>query len=1013
MSLSGGNGGKTTRDFSSKEVDEMKRIGAILLLLFLLFPLKLKGDIADIERELKDISPSTGSQPFDAYDKLLAKIRLREQWHPALKKVDIVKILEDVKWENVKWEKNRSYVTFSNIVSVFLGIPNLKIIVGEGPFDYDAVLKISASFRALSKKYNEGVLYTGAYVEGKISLETREGFKIEDDFRGDIEPPDELLIEVKQHIEDYKSPESAPFYKVLDVPGSFVDKFARIYYKCFGRYAMAIASFQGDPLTGAPYQSLSPLLEELGEQLFDPLVYLLKNSREESIQTRSAIALEETKLPKAIPYLLDYAAMPAITRGEVIDEIVKIVKEKGGIEVVINCLKSENPRIRGLSAEVLGKVGGDKAVEELISALKDENPDVRMTAVRWLGNLKDKRAVEPLIAVLKNKKEQEEIRVAAVEALELIADPRAREPLLDVLQQRPSFEIMDAIQKALQVVPVPTPPPEDIPSLIKRWHQAVEQRNYPERQKTEELLISAGSKVVDGFIPIITNKKEKKDVREAAFTLLLLLKDQDKRLIEPCIKIAKDKDDEPTIRQAAIHCLGKLKAKEATDLLLSFLTDVKQPLWLRAVSAFNFGKIGDARAIEPLYFALKLNPVSPPSEKKEKEAAFYEFPVFTIPPTNYRSRDLQSSSAEALVFIGMPALERIKDALADENPQVRETMARALAESNEQWAKELLLSLAQDENTTIRLVAAGGLAKQNDARFLDVCLSVLNDEKAETVNKEWAVEIIVEWVEQTKSEFSDKRFVKPLLALMKQLLNPPATEEEREPDTYYIDSILGLISRIKDPSVFKELASLLNDENKNVRRSALNAILEMGPTEEIMNDLIYTSQNDEDPDNRATALDCLAKLNNPTAINAIVDAYKYDPDAGVRSTAFSLLEKLKSPYSIKPLAEFLVSCQDALRRQEIASFLKWADLKGASEVIIPYLKDKDPKVRKSAAEALGYLQSPYGVEELLELMTDEDKEVREAARGALREIAHNDYGEDVGKWRIWWERERSYLLKQR
>jgi HEAT repeat protein len=187
----------------------------------------------------------------------------------------------------------------------------------------------------------------------------------------------------------------------------------------------------------------------------------------------------------------------------------------------------------------------------------------------------------------------------------------------------------------------------------------------------------------------------------------------------------------------------------------------------------------------------------------------------------------------------------------------------------------------------------------------------------------------------------------------------------------------------------------------------------MGPTEEIMNDLIYASKNDEDPDNRATALDCLAKLNNPTAINAIVDAYKYDPDAGVRSTAFSLLEKLKSPYSIKPLAEFLVSCQDALRRQEIASFLKWTDLKGASEVIIPYLKDKDPKVRKSAAEALGYLQSPYGVEELLELMIDENKEVREAARGALREIAHNDYGEDVGKWRIWWEMERNYLLNQR
>jgi HEAT repeat protein len=1012
MSLSGGNGGKITRDFSSKEVDEMKRIGAILLFLCLLLPLKVKGDIADIERELKDISPPAGGQPPDAYDKLLAKIRLREQWHPALKKVDIIKILEDVKWENVKWEKNRTYGTFSNIVSVFLGIPNLKILVGEGPFDYDAVLKISASFRALSKKYNEGVLYTGAYVEGKISLETREGFKIEDDFRGNAEPPDELPVEVKQHIDDYKNPESAPFYKVLDVPGSFIDKFARMYYHCFGPYALAAVACSGDIRFGAPYQSLSPLLEEVGEQLFDPLVYLLKNSKWEWIQIGSAIALEKTKLPKAIPYLLEYATRPSTIRWEeIVDNVAKIVKEKGGIEIVLDCLKSGNPRVRDLSAEVLGRLGGDRAVEGLISALKDESPNVRMTAVRWLGNLKDKRAVEPLIAVLKDKKEEEEIRVAAAYSLGAIQDLRAREPLLDVLQQNPSSEIGEAIRKALQVVPVPTPSTEDIPNIVKRWRSAVEHKNYPERQKAEELLKAAGSRAVEGLLPIITNKMEKKDVREAAFTIVWNL--QDKRLIEPCLKIAKDKDEVPTIRQAAIHCLGSLKVKEASDLLLSFLTDVKQPLWLREVSAYNLGKIGDARSIEALYFALKLQPVSPPAERKEESIGGIYTPfeeVFTPPFTKDGVirvvHDLRVLSAEALVSIGMPALERIKDALADDNPIVKETMARALAESNEQWAKELLLSLAQDKDVTIRLIVVNGLAQQNDPRFLDLALSILNDEEAEIGAKISTLRVIAEvWEAKTKSVLTDKRFIPPLLALLKKIVETKSS--------YGMDEVLGLISHIKDQSVLREIANLLNSEDEEVRRSALYAILQIGPTEEIMNDLIYTSKNDDDSGNREKALDCLAKLNNPTAINAIVDAYKYDPDAGVRSTAFSLMGNLKSPYSIKPLAEFLVSCQDALRRQEIASFLKWTDLKGASEVIIPYLKDKDPKVRKSAAEALGYLQSPYGVEELLELMTDEDKEVREAARGALREIANENYGEDVGKWRIWWERDRDYLLKQK
>jgi HEAT repeat protein len=1005
MSLSGGNGGKITRDFSSKEVDEMKRIGAILLFLCLLLPLKVKGDIADIERELKDISPPAGGQPPDAYDKLLAKIRLREQWHPALKKVDIIKILEDVKWENVKWEKTQPYLYFSAIVSPFLGIPNLHIVVGEGPFDYDAVLKISASFRALSKKYNEGVLYTGAYVEGKISLETREGFKIEDNFRGNIEPPDELPIEVKQHIDDYKSPESAPFRRVLDVPGSFIDKFAKIYYKCFGLYALAVASFEGDPLTGAPYQSLSPLLEEVGEQLFDPIVYLLKNSKWEWIQIGSAIALEKTKLPKAIPYLLEYATRPSTIRWEeIVDNVAKIVKEKGGIEIVIDCLKSGKPGMRGLALEVLGRLGGDKAVEELISALKDESPNVRMTAVRWLGNLKDKRAVEPLIAVLKNKKEQEEIRAASAYSLGAIQDPRAHQPLMEVLQQYPSDEISEAIQRALQVVPVPTPSPEDIPNLINRWRSAVEHENYPERNKTEELLKAAGSKVVDGFLPIITNKKEKKSIREAALQILLNVKD--KRLIEPCLKIAKDKEETPTIRQIAIHCLGNLKAKEASNLLFSFLTDVKQPLWLREVSASNLGKIGDTRSIEALYFTLKLKPVSPPVEKKEEENGLI---FYDIPSLEYREilavQDLRFFSAEALVSIGMPALERIKDALSDDDPGVRAIMARALGESKEQWAKELLLSLMQDEDVGVRLAVSESLVGYGDSRSLEMVLSVLGDEKADIWQKGFALDVLGKWETNTKSKLNDKRFVEPLIAFLKQL--------EENKSYYEIDDVLRLVSQINDPSALKGLSSLLNSENKDVRNSALNAILQIGPSEEIMSDLIYTSKNDEEAYIRESALNCLAKLSNPTAINAIVEAYKYDPETGVRSQALSLLEKLKSPYSIKPLAEFLFSCQDALRKEEVAKFLRWADCKGATEVIIPYLKDKDPQVRKSAAEALGYLQSPYGVEGLLELMTDENKEVREAVIKALREIANENYGEDVGKWRIWWEQNKDRLLKQR
>jgi HEAT repeat protein len=198
-----------------------------------------------------------------------------------------------------------------------------------------------------------------------------------------------------------------------------------------------------------------------------------------------------------------------------------------------------------------------------------------------------------------------------------------------------------------------------------------------------------------------------------------------------------------------------------------------------------------------------------------------------------------------------------------------------------------------------------------------------------------------------------------------------------------------------------------------VRAAALDSLWKIGTLNEVVKDLIYVSKNEANSSLRILALKCLSKVNNAEAVNAIVEAIKFDPEWGVRMEAADILGNLESPLAVENLAEYLLICDNESLKRRIAGVLRATDLKRASEVIIPYLKDKDPKVRKSAAEALGYLQSPYGVEELLELMIDEDKEVREAARGALKEIAHNDYGEDVGKWRIWWERNKEYFLKRR
>jgi len=50
------------------------------------------------------------------------------------------------------------------------------------------------------------------------------------------------------------------------------------------------------------------------------------------------------------------------------------------------------------------------------------------------------------------------------------------------------------------------------------------------------------------------------------------------------------------------------------------------------------------------------------------------------------------------------------------------------------------------------------------------------------------------------------------------------------------------------------------------------------------------------------------------------------------------------------------------------------------------------------------IKDPRAVEPLIETLKDNDFVVRYAAKYALTKITNTDLGEDVTKWREWWEK---------
>ncbi len=85
---------------------------------------------------------------------------------------------------------------------------------------------------------------------------------------------------------------------------------------------------------------------------------------------------------------------------------------------------SGDPKVRVAIAQILGRIGDQRAVDPLITAL-DDAPEVGLAATEALGRLKDQRAVEPVIRVMAP------FGITAIDALAEIGDAQATVAVVD------------------------------------------------------------------------------------------------------------------------------------------------------------------------------------------------------------------------------------------------------------------------------------------------------------------------------------------------------------------------------------------------------------------------------------------------------------------------------------------------------------------------------------------------------------------------------------------------------
>jgi HEAT repeat protein/beta-lactamase regulating signal transducer with metallopeptidase domain len=185
-----------------------------------------------------------------------------------------------------------------------------------------------------------------------------------------------------------------------------------------------------------------------------------------------------------------------------------------------------------------------------------------------------------------------------------------------------------------------------------------------------------------------------------------------------------------------------------------------------------------------------------------------------------------------------------------------------------------------------------------------------------------------------------------------------------------------------DPKVVAALTEALKDTDKEVRESAMHALVQLRDPG-IFEPLVQALR-DESPDVRESAAQGLAQLRDKRAVTPLIGALK-DTSAGVREQVVFALGQLRDPAAVDGLIAALRDENASVREQATFALGQIRDER-AVEPLVSALKDASAKVREQAVFALGQLRARAAVDPLIGALKDADADVREQAAFALGQI---------------------------
>ena len=714
-------------------------------------------------------------------------------------------------------------------------------------------------------------------------------------------------------------------------------------------------------------------------------------------------------------------------------EALGTIRDRRTINPFIEALKNDSRKeIQAVAAKTLGDMRAhgpnNSAIDPLIQALDldDTTATNAATALGQIGVSTDE-GIKKLIAIAMDKKERETKRIAALTALGQLKSTEAVQPMMLLVL---SDETSPIIRKESVTALGEIKDTNTVPMLL--WVLSTQYddiKDFQRHMKRKYKTLSALEKAIDSLSiewlseypqPDYQTWGELKSIpslvrSEVAITLGKIKGDE---VVQPLIKALKD-DGRAAVRKSVAWALGEIKGDAVIDPLIRALKKDKQGI-VRQESAVALGKIKGDKVVAPLLTALKKDKFE--TTRKQAAIALRELPPKLADDglldvlrkgvgsfeEGHEVESIQTEVIASLIKGGAELTTKLLlNALESEDDKwIRWKIVHVLGAIKHKSSIDAIVQELNHPNEVVRRSAAASLGGYKDRKTVDTLIQVLeNRDEYKSIRARAAASLGV---------LLDERAVAPLLAAL--------NDENAE---VRANAAVALGS-LKDANAVDKLIELaLNPlEDATVRANCVTALGLLGHSNAetaLLN--ILRTETDIIYKNAIVALGRMKSTKAVPELIAILEDKRIDLDASTdalakasaRTKAATALAQIEDARGAKAMAdrlvddtEYIVAIHEKLKRN-----WSWEVFANAAKsfrlpaYVAPKMQERidstweDQPIRSAAAVVLEKCDVPGGrsdaVQNFRQLLTDEKKEVRQAAAKNVGEAKVVQLKEDLVK----------------